>query len=171
MTTVTKKDNLLDWLRDAHGMEQQAEQMLKAQADRLENYPTLKTRILQHLEETRSQQQLLDQCITRLGGSSSTFKDLAGKLMAFGQAVGGMTMTDEVVKGAMASYAFECVEISTYTVLIAAAQELGDKETQSACERILEQEKAMAAWLLEHLPEITQAYMRRAADPDLTAKR
>ncbi|WP_263145005.1 ferritin-like domain-containing protein [Pseudomonas sp. RIT-PI-AD] len=169
--STSMKDNLLDWLRDAHAMEQQAEHMLKAQAGRLEHYPALRWRIEQHIEETQSQQQLLDRCITRLGGSASTFKDLTGKLMAFGQAVGGMVMSDEVVKGAMAGYAFENVEIATYTVLIAAAAELGDTETQAACEQILAQEKAMAAWLLEHLPEVTQAFMRRSADPELTAKR
>lgn len=29
---ATPQENLLDWLRDAHAMEQQAEQMLKAQS-------------------------------------------------------------------------------------------------------------------------------------------
>ena len=33
------REHLLDWLRDAHAMEQQAEQMLKAQAARIEHYP------------------------------------------------------------------------------------------------------------------------------------
>lgn len=169
--TTSEKDNLLDWLQDAHGMEQQAQQMLKAQSSRLEHYSQLRARIEEHIEETRGQQRLLDECITRLGGSTSTFKDLAGKLMAFGQAVGSMAMSDEVVKGAMAGYTFECVEISTYTVLIAAARELGDEQTASACERILEQEKAMAQWLLDHLPETTQAFMRHSEDPDATAKR
>ena len=62
---TSKKDNLLDWLRDAHAMEQQAEKMLEAQAGRLENYPQLKTRIQQHLEETRGQQRLLEGCLER----------------------------------------------------------------------------------------------------------
>jgi len=42
MSTTTKQDNLIDWLRDAHAMEQQAEKMLTAQAERLEHYPVLK---------------------------------------------------------------------------------------------------------------------------------
>lgn len=95
-------EHLLDWLRDAHAMEQQAEKMLTAQAERLEHYPELRERIEQHITETEGQQRLLVECIERLGGTTSTLKDLAGKLMAFGQAVGGMTMSDEVVKGAMA---------------------------------------------------------------------
>jgi ferritin-like metal-binding protein YciE len=52
-------EHLLDWLRDAHAMEQQAEQMLKAQAGRLEHYPELKARTEQHLQETLGQQKLV----------------------------------------------------------------------------------------------------------------
>lgn len=50
-------------------------------------------------------------------------------------------MRDEVVKGATAGYAFENVEIATYTVLIAAAEAFGDDETATACQAILKQEK------------------------------
>ncbi|WP_073525603.1 ferritin-like domain-containing protein [Pseudomonas fluorescens] len=168
---ATPQENLLDWLRDAHAMEQQAEKMLKAQSERLENYPELKARIDEHIEETLGQQQLIDQCLTRLGGSASTLKDVGGKLMAFGQAVGGSLMSDEVIKGAMAGYVFENMEVASYTVLIAAAKAAGDAETQAACEKILPQEVAMAQWLLEHLPQLTQAFLQRSEAPDTQAKR
>ncbi|QBI02325.1 ferritin-like domain-containing protein [Pseudoduganella albidiflava] len=168
--TTDVNENLNDWLRDAHAMEQQAEKMLTAQAERLEHYPELKARIVQHIEETRGQQGLLDECMARRGVSNSVLKDLGGKLMAFGQAVGGMTVSDEVVKGAMAGYVFENLEIASYTALIAAAQQAGDTTTQAACERIIVQEKAMAAWLLEHLPQLTQAFLARSATPGLEAK-
>ena len=168
---ATPQENLLDWLRDAHAMEQQAEKMLKAQSERLENYPQLKARIDEHIEETLGQQQLIDECLTRLGGSASTLKDVGGKLMAFGQAVGGSLMSDEVIKGAMAGYVFENMEVASYTVLIAAAKAAGDAETQAACEKILPQEVAMAQWLLEHLPELTQAFLQRSEAPDTQAKR
>ncbi|MFJ3366565.1 ferritin-like domain-containing protein [Pseudomonas sp. NPDC086251] len=168
---ATPQENLLDWLRDAHAMEQQAEKMLRAQSERLEHYPKLKARIDRHIEETLSQQALVDGCLKRLGGSSSTLKDMTGKLMAFGQAVGGSLMSDEVIKGAMAGYVFENVEIASYTVLIAAAEAAGDRETKAACETILPQEIAMAEWLLQHLPELTQAFIIRSADPELEAKK
>ena len=165
------RDHLIDWLRDAHAMEQQAEQMLSAQKSRLENYPKLRTRIEKHIEETQGQKALLERTLTRLGSEPSTLKDIGGKLMAFGQAVGGMTVSDEVVKGAMTGYVFENVEIAAYTVLIAAAKAAGDVETQKACEEILPQEIAMADWLKEHLPELTQAFLDRAETPGLEAKR
>ncbi|OKO50053.1 ferritin-like domain-containing protein [Pseudomonas sp. BTN1] len=168
---ATPQENLLDWLRDAHAMEQQAEKMLKAQSERLQNYPQLKARIDEHIEETLGQQQLIDECLTRLGGSASTLKDVGGKLMAFGQAVGGSLMSDEVIKGAMAGYVFENMEVASYTVLIAAAKAAGDAETQAACEKILPQEVAMAQWLLAHLPELTQAFLQRSEAPDTQAKR
>jgi ferritin-like metal-binding protein YciE len=171
MNMTDPKEHLLDWLRDAHAMEQQAEQMLRAQSGRLEHYPELKARIDQHLEETLGQQKLVAQCIERLGGSTSIIKDIAAKAMAFGQAAGGMAMSDEVVKGAISSYVFENLEIASYTSLISAAQAVGDLETKAACEQILPQEVAMAQWLLEHVPAITQRYLALAATPGAEAKK
>src|SRR4051794_31947643 len=143
------RQHLVDWLRDAHAMEQQAEHMLKAQAARIENYPLLKARIEEHIQETLDQQKMLESCITRLGSSPSVVKDAIGKAAAFGQALGGMVASDEIVKGAMAGYVFENMEIASYTALIAAAKTVGDRQTQSICEQILAQEVAMSQWLAE----------------------
>lgn len=160
---TTPNEHLLDWLRDAYAMEQHAESMLKAQASRLEHYPVLRQRIEQHIDETRSQQKLLEARLDSLGSGPSTIKNMAARMAAFGQAVGGMTTTDEVVKGAMAGYVFENIEIAAYTELIAAARVTGDAETLRCCEQILPQEIAMSRWLLEHLPEVVTAYLERSA--------
>lgn len=157
------KEHLIDWLRNAYAMEKQAESMLKAQASRLEHYPMLKGRIEQHLDETLSQQKLLEGCLDRLGSGPSTIKDLTARISAMGQAVGGMMVSDEVVKGGMAGYVFEHFEIASYTALIAAAKSVGDTETQRCCETILPQEVEMARWLLEHMPEVVTAYLERSA--------
>jgi ferritin-like metal-binding protein YciE len=165
------QENLIDWLRDAHAMEQQAEQMLKAQAARIEHYPKVKARIEEHLQETLGQQKLLVGCIERLGGTPSGMKDVMGKVMAFGQAAGGALNSDEIIKGAIASYVFENLEIATYTALIAAARTVGDVETVRVCEQILPQEVAMAKWVLGNLPELTEEFLVRDAAPDVEAKR
>lgn len=169
--TTPHTEHLVDWLRDAHAMEKQGEKMLAGMADRLEHYPKLKARILQHMEETHGQIQLLEGCLDRLESSPSTIKDIAGKITAFGQSVSGIFVSDEVIKGAMSSYVFENMEIASYTILIAAAKATGDVETQRVCELILPQEVAMSDWLLENLPELTVAFLSRSADPDSTAKR
>lgn len=168
--TSTADEHLNDWLRDAHAMEQQSEKTLQGQADRLEHYPELRARIVEHLEETRGQQRMIDECLSRRGVSNSVMKDVGGKLTAFGQGLTGVVSSDEVVKGAMSGYVLENVEIASYTSLIAAADAVGDTATRSVCEQILEQEKAMAVWMLKHIPDVTKAFLARAETPGAEAK-
>lgn len=168
---TTPQEHLVDWLRDAYAMEKQAETMLRAQSSRLENYPQLRARIDQHIEETRSQQQLLEQCLDRLGSGPSAMKDLTARMSAFMQGAGGMAVSDEVIKGGMAGYVFEHVEIAAYTALIAAADAAGDAETRRVCQQILPQEIEMARWLLEHLPETIAIFMTRSVAGRDDAKR
>ena len=168
---ATAEESLMDWLRDAYAMEQQAETMLHGQSQRLEHYPALQRQIEKHLQETRQQAELLKRCIEARGGSTSAIKDMAGKMAAVGQAIGGMFVGDEVVKGSTANYTFEHMEIAAYRVLIAAAEQVGDTETRSVCEQILRQEEAMANWLAEHLPSTTQQYLSREEAGSSTAKR
>lgn len=164
-------ENYHDWLRDAHAMEKQAESMLEKMADRLEHYPNLKARIVQHLDETRQQQHLLSQVIDRNNVSRSVLKDAMGKMTAFGQSVSGMMMPDEVVKGVISSYVFEQFEIGCYLSLIAAAELAGDKEGADVFRQILEQEKAMAEWVGNHISEVTEQFLIRSAQPDTEAKK
>ena len=158
---MSPETELMSWLRDAHAMELQAIQILENQARRIENYPDLRSRILEHLEETRAQAEMLERCIERHGTTSSPLKDSAAAFIGTMQALGGAFMGDEVVKGAIASYTFEHLEIAAYRSLIGAAEELGDAETARVCSDILRQEEAMAGWLERHLPEVTRQYLRR----------
>lgn len=165
------KEELADWLRDAHAMEMQAESMLKGQAARLENYPQLKARIEQHITETQRQARDVEQCLKSIGEDTSALKDTGGKAMAMMQAMSGVVMGDEVIKGTLVGYSFEHMEIASYTVLIAAAEAAGEREVASVCERILGEEQAMAEWLSVHTPEIVRTYLSRKENPDVRAKR
>jgi len=162
---------LNQWLRDAHAMEKQAEQMLTAQSSRIENYPDLAARIERHLHETQSQIGRLETCMEMRGISRSMTKDMGGQFAAMMQGFGGMFAGDEVVKGAMASYAFENMEIATYRILSAAAREAGDVDTARVCDEICREEEAMAGFLEERLPEITRMYLTRVVVDSDNAKR
>jgi ferritin-like metal-binding protein YciE len=155
------KENLMAWLRDAHAMEEQAETMLKALAGRTDDFPEIKTLMEKHLRETQRQAKSLQECIQRRGGDTSTLKDVAGKMVAFGQGMSGMFLEDEIIKGAMASYTFEHMEVAAYQVLIAAAEAVGDGRTKAVCESILEEELSMATDLESHLPGLTHKYLSR----------
>jgi|SRR5690606_7178942 len=168
--TTRPEETVLDWLRDAHAMEQQAEIMLTATAERLRNYPELKARIEQHVEETRRQAKLVRSCIERLGGDTSTVKDTAARMMAMAQGLSGMFVSDEVVKASLASYTFEHMEIASYRALAAAADACGDAETKRICEEILPQEEAMADWLSQQMPATVKKFLARQAEPRTTAK-
>jgi ferritin-like metal-binding protein YciE len=161
------KDRVDQWLRDAHAMEEQAETMLSGQSGRIENYPDLRARMEQHLEETRSQRKRLEACIERRGAATSGLKDVTGKFTAMMQNVSGVFAGDEVVKGVMASYTFEHMEIASYRILAAAAETDGDSETARVCEEICREEEAMAQWLRDHMGQIaTQHLVRQEASLD-----
>lgn len=164
------QDHYAHWLRDAHAMEEQSVTMLTAQAKRIENYPLLKARIEQHLAETQRHEQALCGLLEQLPGGRSIIKDVTGRLAATLQGLTGVLTPDEVVKGAMASYTFEHVEIATYRVLIAAADELGDAEARAIFEGILQEEVAMAAWLEENLDDTVRLFLMRD-ERELQAKR
>ena len=83
----------------------------------------------------------------------------------------GIFVSDEVVKGTMASYTFEHMEIASYTMLAEAANFVGDAQTHQICEEILTEEEAMAQWLADHAGEVTRTFLKRESTDAETAKR
>ena len=167
---ATAEERLMEWLRDAHAAEEQALTMMTGVVSRLENYPQLKARLQQHVQETQRQAELVRGCIERRGGSTSMIKDAGAKMIAMGQAMSGLFVGDEVMKGTIASAAFEAMEISSYKILIATAEHVGDQETKRVCEQILREEEAMLEWLSQNAPTLTHQYLQREETPGATAK-
>ena len=160
-----------DWLRDAHAMEKQAESMLESMAGRIDNYPDLRSRIEQHVTETKSQITVLEEILDRNNISRSVLKDSMSKMAAFGQSIGGMFPSDEIVKGSISGYVFEQFEIACYTSLLAAANKAGDVASIPAIESILAEERAMADWLLKHIPQTTEEFLLRSEAEGVEAKK
>jgi ferritin-like metal-binding protein YciE len=162
---------LVQWLRDAHAMEEQAETMLSGQIERLDSYPDMRERLRIHLDETRQQAQRLEACLAQLGEETSTLKDAGGKLTATAQSLSGLVAGDEVLKGSLAGYTFEQMEIASYTVLIAAAESVGESQIARACEQNLREEEAMAEWLRNNLGPTTEKFLLRDEAGSDAAKR
>ena len=153
------RDIYLNWLRDAHAMEEQALTMLGGMSARLVRYHHLRARIEQHIAETERQERALRQLLER-DSSTSLMKDLSGKVAATGQALGGVFASDEVIKGAIAGYTFEHMEIASYNVLIATARIIGDDEAITIYEQNLAEEQSMANWLAQNMEATTDNYLR-----------
>lgn len=159
-----------DWLRDAHAMEKQAESMLESMASRIENYPDVRARIEQHLNETKRQITLLEEILDRNDISRSVLKDSMSKMAALGQSIGGMFPSDEIVKGSISGYVFEQFEIACYTSLLAAAKKAGDTASVPAIETILAEEREMADWLIRQIPQTTEQFLLRSDASGVEAK-
>ncbi|HET6522834.1 MAG TPA: ferritin-like domain-containing protein [Geminicoccaceae bacterium] len=165
----TAKDILIVGLRNAYALEGQALELTERQSERLEHYPQLRARVQQHLEETRQQQAMVEQCLSQLGTSPSALKEMAMSLMGNLQAMAHAMAGDEVLKNTFGSYAFEHFEIASYKALIVMAETAGEPQIARTCETILRQEEAMADWLGRHLDEVVRQYLARS-EAGVTAK-
>jgi ferritin-like metal-binding protein YciE len=149
-------------LRNAHAMEAQAKQLLNRQIERFGDYPELKSRLQQHLEETDRQQERLDQILESMSEPASTLKDAAMSLFGNLAAAAHMPAGDEVLKDSFASAAFENYEIAAYKSLIDLAQFAGATEAVPLLRRSCEEEQAMADWLSSRLHNVTRQFVTQA---------
>jgi ferritin-like metal-binding protein YciE len=162
---MTGKDLLVAWLNDAHGMENALIQILEHQVKDAKDFPAAQEKIQQHLEQTRQHAEMVKSCVENLGGSTSSIKSGIASLFGQMQALSTGAAQDEMVKNSLADAAAEQFEIASYSALIAAAQELGEMNTVTACQQILQDEQNMLSWLQQTLPTLVQTTMNRMATP------
>lgn len=159
MATTKELDVLVDWLRDAYGMEKQAEEMLEKQERRLGDFPEMQRKVHDHLETTHIQADRVKSCLQQLGTDTSAIKTGMGKLAGTIGALTGMAASDEPVKGHIADFAFENFEIACYKSLIACAEDCGELQVAEACRQSLREEEDMASFLNERLPTMTTQFL------------
>ncbi|PWC39375.1 ferritin-like domain-containing protein [Azospirillum sp. TSO35-2] len=157
----TPKDTLIDWLRDAHSMENQAVEMLNRQVERIKHYPELLAKAQEHVQVSNRQAERLEQCLKQLGTSASSIKTGIGMLIGNAQSLSGVLASDEIVKASVFNYAFEHFEIANYRALISAAQLAGEPEIARTLQQSLDEEIEMATWLEQHLPDVTKTFLAR----------
>jgi len=149
-------------LRNAHALENQALELMNRQVERIENYPEVKARLERHIQETHQQLARLDRILEDLNESRSVIKDNTMSLFGNMAAMGHAVAQDEILKNALADFAFENYEIASYKALIQFAQETGNQAFVPPLEQNLSEEEAMAGWLDEHLADVTSTYLHRA---------
>jgi ferritin-like metal-binding protein YciE len=160
---VTRKDLVIAWLNDAHGMENALIKVLENHVKDAKDQPQVQAKLQQHLDQTRQHAQMVKDCVQALGGNTSAVKTGMASLFGQVQAVSTGAARDEMVKNAITDYAAENFEIASYTALISAAQQLGDQHTVQVCQQILQQEQEMANWLQQNLPTLVQQCLLQTA--------
>ena len=162
---ATARERLVEWLRDAYAAEEQAHVMLKRTAAQIEGHRHFCAGLERHGEQSSAQAEELKRCLEQLGEGPSLIKTITGQITAFGQLVGGYIVGDEPVKAALATSTFAQMEVSSYRILIAAAQAAGETRIAQACMTLLGQEENFADWLAEQVPAVTREYLARETEP------
>jgi ferritin-like metal-binding protein YciE len=161
MTTNPARDLLVTGLRNAHGMEAQARELLGRQCDRLGDYPAVQTRLRQHLAETVQQLHRLEQCLAACGETASALRDTLMSALANLTAIGHAVADDEILKNSFANQAFEHYEIAAYKSLLVLCEQAGMSGLQEPLRQSLAEEQRMAAWLDDHVEEVTLSYLAK----------
>jgi ferritin-like metal-binding protein YciE len=157
---ANSKQTLIAWLRDVHAMERASVDSLDRLADRLARFPQLSVRFREHWRESVAQAQRVETCLKNLGSDTSTLKDLTSRFIGIAQAYAVAVAPDEVVKDCLAAYAYRHFEIAAYISLGAAALALEQPAIAQMCDDHLQQERAMASWLEQQIPEVTLEFLR-----------
>jgi ferritin-like metal-binding protein YciE len=147
------------YLADAHAIEAQAIQMLQA-SKRIGGDPQLGRVYAEHLDETRIQQQLVEQRMRARGASPTALKDAAMRLGALNWGGFFAAQPDTPVKLAGFAFAFEHLEIAAYELLRRVAQRAGDEETAAIAQQIRQQERAAAERIMGSFDVAVDAALR-----------
>jgi ferritin-like metal-binding protein YciE len=146
-------------LQNAHAVENQALAMMDRQLDRLQRYPEISERLRSHRAETELQIVRLDEILGSVNASRSSLKDMAMNFMGNMAALSHVLAADEVLKDQLVNYAFENFEVASYRSLIALAEAGDFGSSLPLLQETLREEEAMAAWVLDSLPQITLKYV------------
>lgn len=155
-------EHLHIWLRDAHAMETNLEQMLLKQADRLDD-PELSARFAAHANETRRHAEMVERCLESIDGSTSVLKESMAKISGKASPMGLALSDDEPVKICLSCIAAEHFEIACYRSLQVAGEECGEPAISQLAADILREEEAMAQFVEENLARITRSFLHHTA--------
>lgn len=158
---MSQKDVLIGWLNDAYALERNQINVLEKQVKHAEDYPEIKQRFESHLAETRRHAEMVEQCVSQMGSSTSTTKTMMAQISGFMEGLTSGSAQDTVVKDCLADYSMEHLEIGSYKQLIAAAEAAGENDVAEVCRQILREEESMAGWLEGQLGKLAQDHVNR----------
>jgi ferritin-like metal-binding protein YciE len=148
------RDQLAAWLDDAHAMESGLISILQTHATHVSHLPDAARRLEQHVVETQQHVQRVNECLRLLGTAPSGIKSALSAVVGSVEGASTAIFRDEVVKDALADYASEQFEVACYTALVSMATALDYPEIARLCNQNLQEDRAMAEWLLQQLPSV-----------------
>lgn len=163
-------DEQLDkYLTDVHSIEEQALVQMR-RAPQLAGDAEIASAFEEHRHETEDHENLVRERLEARGTSSSTLKDLAGKLTGAGFALFAQFQPDTPGKLVAHAYSYEHMELAAYDLLVRVAEKAGDGETAAVGTRVGEQERAMGERLAGLFERAVEASLRDKGAEDLQAE-
>ena len=139
---------LLPYLRDAHALEGQAEELLEAGAERVDD-EHLEAAFRDHLEQTQHHRERVANLLAERGARPSMVKDAMLKAGGLNLSAFFGAQPDSTTKLAGFAFAFEHLEIAAYELLQRVAARAGDEGVVAAAEEILAEERRAAERVAE----------------------
>jgi len=146
-------------LRNTHGLEMQALQIMNRQVERLENYPEVEQSLRRHIQETEQQRQRLEEVMGQFGETPSAIKEAAMGFMGNMAAMVHAPADDEIIKNMLANHGFENYEIAAYKSLLIMA-EAASFTNVTGFQQSLREEQAMAQAVADMIEPVTRKYIQ-----------
>lgn len=153
------RELLVNDARTLHAVQKNAKAMMKRVFNRIDDYPEAKSRLLAHLTDKDNEMRRLEEILADMGEDPSLLQDSAMSMM--GSMTGAMTggLEDDIVQTSMVTYGLANYEICAYEGMIALAQKAGQSRAVPLLRTCLEEERAMAQWLHEHMAPTLERYL------------
>ena len=154
------KEKLVEYVEDAHAMEQSVSTMLESMISTTDD-PEIRSMLEHHKQETEEHERRLRERLDALGAGTSTRKQAQTIATALMKGVGDMARTDKPGKNARDGFVTEHMEIAAYELLERLAKKAGDPETAEVARQNREEDEAMADRLAEHWDTFAEASLRQ----------
>ena len=139
---------LVSHIDEAHALEQTVARMLDGLI-RSATDQELIDRLQRHKVETQGHESTMRRRLEAHGAQPSMVRQAAGMLEAFMKMPLDLLRGERTGRAARDVYVTEHLEIASYELLRRVAERAGDEETAQACRDILDEERAMAAFVEE----------------------
>jgi ferritin-like metal-binding protein YciE len=142
MTDSKLQQKLVDYVEDAHAMEQNVSRMLDSMITTTDD-PQITEMLKHHQEETERHEQRLRERLDALGAGPSTRKQ-ASIATALMKGAADQVRGDQAGKNARDGFTTEHMEIAAYQLLERLAERAGDPETAEVARQNRADDEAMA---------------------------